>query len=427
MRILPLVLCIGAVTLSACAPHATVPSTPRQTPAPTTIPRAEADTAPLVSAHTAACPAAAAANALGFDIFAQLRKQEPGKNVFISPYSISTCLAMTLGGAGGKTRSAMAKTLHLDGQRPTDIGAACSSLRHTLETADPAVRLETANSIWVTKQLKLKNDFQVRCRDHFGATVQALDINDPAAPSMINAWVRDATHNKIDSIVDKLAPTDSLLLLNAVYFKGTWADEFDERSTNDAPFVPATGGPKNVPMMHNDGTYSYFETETFQAIRLPYDSERFDMFIFLPRRGVPLPRLASNLNARKWNQWFHQLDWAQGSIAFPRFKLAYEATLNDPLRALGMGVAFDPGLADFTGMASGGLYISSVIHKTSIDVDEHGTEAAATTGIAYPACVAPSTDFKFQMIVDHPFLYAISDRQTGAILFLGAMEDPTQG
>jgi serpin B len=370
-----------------------------------------------------------ASNAFGFDIFAQLRKEKPGKNVFISPYSISTCLAMVLGGAGGTTRTAMAKTLLLEGLSPSGIDGACAGLREEIKTPDPQVSLETANSLWMMKGLKPKTDFLYRSRVHFGATVQELDFNNPRARSRINSWVSDATHGKIDSIVDHLdARADALLLLNAVYFKGTWTKVFHGEVTRNAPFVPDTGGPKSVPMMHNGGRFEYFENEMLQAIRLPYGSGRLGMYIFLPRSGVPLRRLESDLNDTTWKKWTQQLQFSEGSIALPRFKLAYEANLNATLKALGMRIAFDPGAADFTGIGSapdGRFFISAVEHKTFIDVNELGTEAAAVTGVMVGATSAPLNPFR--MIVDRPFLYAIADRPTGAILFLGAMEDPTQG
>ena len=368
-------------------------------------------------------PLANAGNAFGFDLLAQILKQDAGKNLFISPYSISTCLAMACSGAGDTTRAAMTKVLHLDAMTPTDINQGNAGLKEALRSADPKVILETANSLWTRKGFALKDEFLKSSSEEYGATARELDFDSPDAAAAINKWVKDSTQDKIDSIVDKLDRTDMLLLLNAVYFKGTWTSVFDERLTHDGPFTAGSGGQKTVPLMHNSGHYDYFEDETVQSIRLPYGTGRLGMVILLPRKDVPLERLESELNLKTWGEWTQRLHPAVGNITLPRFKMSYEINLNQALKTLGMGPAFDPNAADFSGMSNTAhLHISEVMHKTFLEVNELGTEAAAVTGVRMG--MKAFVPRRFIMVVDHPFLCAIADKQTGAILFLGAIQDP---
>ena len=363
----------------------------------------------------------------GFNLFDEIRKTEQDTNIFISPLSVSLALAMTLNGAAGETEQAMTNTLQLQGLDAEAINVGYAGLHQTLLTADPKVTLTIANSLWARQDVPFKQDFLQRNTQFFGAEISTLDFNDPSAPKIINQWVDTNTKGKIQKIVgDAIDPMTVLFLINAIYFKGTWQTEFDPSNTRDGTFYLATGGEKQVPMMSRSGDYLYYEDyeENLQAISLPYGDGRMSMYIFLPRRESNLNTFLDNLSAEKWERWISQFREQEVWISLPKFKLEYEKTLNNALKALGMGVAFEEKRADFSRIASlerltGNLYIGEVLHKTVVEVNEEGTEAAAVTKVEVRVTSAPPA-----FIVDRPFFFAIRDNETKTVLFMGVVVDP---
>jgi serpin B len=360
----------------------------------------------------------------GFKLYAELARRSEGKNLFISPTSISMALAMTYNGAVAETKDAMAQTLEIQSLNHDELNRGFSALRAALTGTDAKVKLQIANSLWGKQSIRFNPDFIQRNRRFYGAEVTTLDFGDPASPGKINAWVKDKTAGKIDKIIDQIDPQAVLYLLNAIYFKGTWADEFKKSDTKDEPFKIA--GSPSVPIMHQSGKYQYLENPKFQAVALPYGGNRASMYIFLPAEGSSLAEFHRSLTAQNWAQWMSQFAKLQGDIGVPRFKLEYEMLLNDPLKALGMGVAFDADRANFTGIAdsSENISISRVKHKTFVDVNEEGTEAAAVTSVEMVTTSAIRVQKTFRMIVDRPFFFAIRDNQTGQVLFMGSVADP---
>jgi serpin B len=216
-----------------------------------------------------------------------------------------------------------------------------------------------------------------------------------------------------------------LVLVNAVYFHGRWKDPFEQTATVVRPFTLLSGAKPQCPFMSRSGSYKYLKGDGFQAIRLPYGSDRFAMYVVLPDAIDGLPALLRGLDRKEWSAWLGKMQPSEGSISLPRFKVEYGEELSKPLVALGMASAFAK--ADFSGMTvHRDLFISEVAHKTYVDVNEEGTEAAAATEVGVAASSAPmSPGTPFNMVVDHPFLCAIRDDKTGEILFLGAIYDPT--
>ena len=389
---------------------------------------------------------AAADNTFGLKLFAALQKHDSAKNVFISPSSVALALAMVYNGAGTTTKDAMAATLGLQGMTIADVNKANSDLIAVLQNPDPKVKLTIADSLWVRSGFSIKDNFAQRLQQSYGARLTNLDFASPAAPATINRWVSDATYKKIPTIVDKISPDEMLFLINAIYFNGTWTRQFDPKDTSPGPFTLADGkeirtfvmpGPTpstgawyrlaegtriQTPMMHQRGWYSYTSNDKFQAIRLPYGSERLALYVFLPSPGSSVKELVSSMDSATWDQWIKQLHGNEGTISLPRFKTEYSATLNDALAALGMGIAFDATRADFSGISEKQVWISTVKHKTYLDVNELGTEAAAVTSIGMSATAMPTNPFN--MVVDRPFVLAIRDDTSGAILFSGAIQDP---
>jgi serine protease inhibitor len=363
---------------------------------------------------------------LGFSLFNEIRKTEQDKNIFISPFSISVALAMTLNGAAGETEQAMTNTLQLHGLDSESINTGYAGLRQTLLTSDPKVTLTIANSLWARQGFSFKPDFLQRNTQFFGAEISTLDFDNSSASKTINQWVDTNTNGKIQKIVgDQIDPITVLFLINAIYFKGTWQKEFDPSKTREGPFHLANGDEKQVPMMRQQRWYPYYREENFQAISLAYGDGQMSMYIFLPDRESDLNIFLENLNAESWENWMSQFHEQDVSLVMPKFKLEYGKTLNDPLKALGMDVAFDPELADFSRMASlefGNLYIEKVVHKTFVEVNEEGTEAAAATSVEVGVKSVPPPPISFS--VDRPFFFAIRDNETKTVLFMGIVVEP---
>ncbi len=359
----------------------------------------------------------------GFNLFSQLLVKDNNKNIFVSPSSIAFALAMTYNGADGSTQEAMAKALEIQGMNLAQINSSYAQLKASLENLDSQVMLNIANSLWADKNTTLKSDFIQNNQDFYQAKVTNLNFSDAGASSTINSWVKENTQGKIDKIVDKIDPDQVLFLLNAIYFKGSWTNEFDQDKTADFPFYLSSGEEKQHPMMSQSGDYKYYETEKFQAVSLPYgENARVSFYVFLPKQNSDLKSFYENLSAANWEQWMSQFAKREGSVRLPRFKMDYEATLNHALSALGMEEAFTNN-ANFSQMGNN-LKISQVKHKTFVEVNEEGTEAAATTSVGIALTSAKLPQQPFQMIVNRPFFCAIRDNQTGSVLFMGSIVEP---
>lgn len=366
----------------------------------------------------------------GFNLFDEIRKTEQDKNIFISPFSVSVALAMTLNGAAEETEQAMTNTLQLQGLDSEAINGGYAGLRQTLLTSDPKVTLTIANSLWARQGVPFKPDFLQRNAQFFGAEISTLDFDDSSASEIINTWVDTNTQGKIKKIVgDIIKPNKVLFLINAIYFKGTWQREFNPSRTQNDSFYLANGDVKQVPMMRQRHRHPYYRGENFQAISLTYGDGQMRMYIFLPDHESDLNTFLENLNAERWENWMSQFHELDVSLVMPKFRLEYSKNLNGTLQALGMDVAFSPRLANFSRMAPlellpwDNLYIDEVNHKTFVEVNEEGTEAAAVTGVGITGItsVQPSP---IRFTVDRPFFLAIRDNQTKTVLFMGVVVDP---
>jgi len=249
----------------------------------------------------------------------------------------------------------------------------------------------------------------------------------PGAVKVINDWVGEKTHERIDKIVDRISAEDVMFLINAVYFKGRWTAEFDKKLTQDRDFHLADGSVKSHPMMRREDKYRYLETDDLQAIRLPYGEDRFALYVFLPGSEHSLAEFVGQLTPETLDDRLMQMHRRKGEIVLPKFKHEYEQSLNTVLGALGMDIAFDPGRADFYRMLDSPIdmafYISEVLHKTFVEVNEEGTEAAAVTSVRMTLTALPP-DEDFQMTVDRPFFYMIRDDESGSVLFMGVVTEP---
>lgn len=356
------------------------------------------------------------------------RGREPGDNVFLSPLSASMALGMTMNGAAGDTYDEMRDMLGFEGMSPSEVNEAYLGLIGLFEDLDPTVELRLANSIWHREGLQPASDFLDTVRDNFGAEVSGLDFTAPGAAATINAWVEEQTNGRIEEIVDD--PIDGatvMFLLNAVYFNAAWTQAFDPEETGPRDFTLGDGSRVHVPTMVRDpdsGPLLRASGPAWSAVEMPYGAQAFAMTILLPTDpGRSLDAALSELDATTWAQLVQDLRQTAAGIEMPRFRLAYDATLNDPLHALGMRRAFGPGTADFSPMtgAPNGLYVQKVKQKTWVDVHEEGTEAAAVTSVEIGVVSAGP---KPPIRIDRPFVVAIRERISGTILFLGLIEDP---
>ena len=331
-------------------------------------------------------------NQFGIKLLAQILVEDQGKNVFVSPASVALALAMTYNGAAGTTQEAMTRVLGIDEISLEKLNQANKALQETLEHVDSNVQLDIANSLWARDGLSFKPEFIQANEVYYEAEVTVLDFSDREAPAIINAWVSQNTQEKIKKIVDSISPATILFLINAIYFKGEWTDAFDETRTVERPFTLVSGKQKPHLMMSRFGEYFYYEGEGFQAIALPYGSKNVSMYVFLPDKESSLEEFLGNLSPENWKNWVSRFEDAIGLIMLPRFKLEYEKTLNHALMSLGMKVAFDGGKANFSRMCPvpPNVCIGEVKHKTFVEVNEEGTEAAAVTSVTMVAtAIAP--------------------------------------
>jgi serpin B len=368
-------------------------------------------------------------NAFGLSLFREVnRGSDEDENIFISPLSASMALGMTANGARTTTLEAMMNTLGFSGLSMHEMNSSYRSLIDMLTGLDPNTVFEIANSIWYDEGRVFRQDFLDTCTFYFDADVRELNFASPGAGDVINAWVEDKTHGKIDQIIESDIGEDVVMyLINAIYFLGTWLYEFDPDLTMEADFHLADGSIAACDMMQQPGNeekceFMYCSNDLFQAVDLPYGDDWYSMSVFLPRHGVDIDSLIGEFTQENWNEWTGGFEPDSGRLHLPRFEIEFGLLLNDALTSLGMGIAFNPTLADFTGMRDEGmLWINRVIHKTFVRVDEAGTEAAAVTVVE----MVESVSDDFYMIVDRPFVFAIREKHSGTILFIGKVMDPT--
>jgi serine protease inhibitor len=362
-------------------------------------------------------------NSFGFKLFSAVNKSETAKSVFISPVSVSMALGMALNGANGSTQAAMIQTLEFAGMTQADINASYKSLIALLSGLDPKVTLQIANSIWYRPELNVEQAFKQVNQQYFNAEINSLNFSDPNASKTINTWVDRCTKGKITEIVPNPIPAEMVMyLINAIYFKGSWTKSFDASVTRDDVFTLPNGSRTSCKMMYQKNKLKYYADNQLQAIDLPYGDAGFSMTVLLPAVGTNIDDFADNLSQQAWISSTSRLTSDEVELYFPRFKFEYDKTLNDMLKSMGMSIAFSRNDADFTNIDKRGqLYISEVKHKTYVQVDEEGTEAAAVTSVGVGATsVRQST----VMRVDRPFVFVIRENSTGTILFIGKIVEP---
>jgi len=362
-------------------------------------------------------------NAFALDIYQQVTAGEEG-NVFLSPFSISSALAMTYAGARTTTAEAMADTLHItldDDRYHTAFGALTRDLDG--EFAGRAYELNIANRLFGQTGYEFGADFLAINADDYGAPLEELDFNaDPeGSRETINTWVSEQTKEKIPELLKPgvISSDTRLVLTNAIYFKAFWVTQFDPQDTYDGLFRTPTGN-VTVPLMNMETEAEYAYLDDVTVLRLPYEDDEVSMLFVLPHDDDGLAAVEAGLTVDGIDGWTDALQETEVMIAVPRFEMRFQTPLKEQLEALGMGIAFDGERADFSGITDTGMFISEVVHEAYVKVDEEGTEAAAATAV-----VMEDSAVGDMFYADHPFLFLIRDDLTGSILFMGRVVDPS--
>lgn len=364
-------------------------------------------------------------------------------NLFFSPYSVSTALAMTYAGARGETERQMAETmwyptstevlekLGVAGKPMTaeEFAGAFGQIIRDLNArgGTDAYELRVANALWGQKDFAFLDAFARLVEAEYGGRIRNVDFVAAAekARQTINTWVEEQTNGKIKDLISQgaIGPMTRLVLTNAIYFKGNWARQFDEDRTQDAPFTLLDASKVQVPMMNQKARFGYAEADDLQVLQLPYVGDELSMVILLPKAADGIGGLEQQLTAENLAKWLDDLREREVIVSIPKFKMTSKFSLEGVLRSMGMGQAFT-GAADFSGMTGRrNLFISAVIHQAYVDVNEEGTEAAAATGVVMKlTSLGPDRTPVFR--ADHPFLFMIRDNASGSILFLGRVMNP---
>jgi len=363
------------------------------------------------------------ANKFAFDLFLPIVAEKKGaENIMISPFSITSALSMVLNGAAGETFDAVRHTLRYDDKTLQEINETYLKLMEDMIPVDPRVTMEIANSVWVEKRLTVKQPYIDALKTWYLAEARNIDVSDPGAVDMVNGWIEDKTHDKIQDMLDHLSPDLAMLLINAIYFNGKWRYEFDTKDTQTKPFYITPGNAVHVPIMYQEENFAVTTTGDATLVELPYGQGNYSMVVMLPDEDVSLASAAATLNPEDWALWMQSLSngTTEVQLSLPRFEYEYKRELKDDLTALGMGIAFGMG-ANFSNISDQSILISRVLHQTFIKTDEEGTEAAAATVVEFEFTSMPMTTV---VNINRPFLYFIRETTTGTIVFMGQVVDP---
>jgi serpin B len=356
-------------------------------------------------------------NNFAFSILKKINQNEESNvNIFISPLSISMALTMAYNGADTETKAEMKQALDFQTLSDAEINGSFESLSNLLTNIDKTVKFNPANSIWYRNSLTIQPDFVSVNQKHLDAEVNPLDFNNStAAKNTINQWVDNKTNGLIKEIVEEVSDRSYMFLINAIYFKGTWAFPFDKKLTKNQVFKGTIT--KSVPFMEGKPKANIWIDDIKTLVDLPYGNKQFSMSILMPNEGQNLDDFINQLTISQLNTWLAQSANKEIMLKMPKFKFAYKNKLNDELQALGMSSAFSDN-ADFSkmlvGFDKGDLSITSVQHKSFVQVDEEGTEAAAATSVEIGPTSGP-----LSIIVDRPFVFLIREKSSGAIIFVG--------
>ncbi|MEN8202736.1 MAG: serpin family protein [Bacteroidota bacterium] len=380
---------------------------------------------PTITLHKKAAEIIQADNTLGFELFKQVYDLSEEENIMISPLSVSYALGMTYNGAADSTLDAFNEVLHFGDLSSQEVNESYKDLMEQMLNLDKKVEFSIANSIWYRLGFEVLPEFIQTNKTYFDAAVREVSFSDPGTLELINGWIEDKTNNKIRDMLDYIPGNAVMYLINAIYFNAPWKYEFDKSESYHGDFQLENGNMHEVEYMRVSGNFQYTSNDDFRAVELPYGDSAFSMVVMLPSNGNQLSDLVTALDMGKWDSWFENSSYTGVQIDLPKFKYDFKGLLNEPLTELGLGIAFEPGLADFSRITPDeNIWISRVIHQTFIDVQEEGTEAAAATivEIVWRSSEGGGAPITFK--VNRPFLYLIKENSTGAIVFVGKVGKP---
>jgi len=364
-------------------------------------------------------------NLFGVSLLVKLMADRNQENIVISPFSLELALGMVYAGCSGTSADELRRVV---GFGPQTGSREVLFPGMALYSALPStITLKIANSLWCDRSAKLRPAFEAKVKDLFNPEIQSVDLETAGSMKAINDWVAKATENRITDLIQK-PPKPPLVLINAVYFKGAWEHAFSAAQNFPAQFNRDGGESCQVTMMKRSLSAPYLETDDFQAIKLPYNGGRLEMLLILPAKGAGLSAVLERLSNGAWKQTIDEFTEASGTISLPRFKVTYRDSLVSPLTQLGIKAVFEPS-KDFAPMFedSRKFFVSNIIQQTYLRVDENGSEAAAATEVQIEAsAIRRSIQKPFNLVFDHPFLFAIMDDQSGQLLFAGVLRDPDQ-
>lgn len=366
-----------------------------------------------------------ATDRFGWELLQTVNQEaDPGQNVVISSLSVAQALGMTTNGAANETLSQMLDVM--DFGEVSEMNEAFQNIREVLQTADPKVQVDIANSVWYRQGMPAKESFGEALEQYYDAAFREVDFSrQQEAKDLINGWVNDKTRGKIPSIVDEISANQYMFLINAVYFLGKWQYEFDKSATKDEDFTLSDGSTIQVPMMNQETDLDFYSGEDCQAVKLPYGDGSFYMMIALPNDDLELDGFINSMDTNKWSAITGNMQERGIALFMPRFEVECKFKLNDALINMGMELPFMDGAADFSNMIDGQVVIDKVMHKTYIKADEEGTEAAAVTSVSV-VVTSVGGGGPMQFRVDRPFFFAIAEEESDAILFSGKIENPKQ-
>ena len=372
-------------------------------------------------------------NMFAFDIYKQIAVEgEEDENILFSPFSISSAFAPVYEGAGGETADEIESVLYFPENRDI-LREEYRKINAGINAGDPDYELSIANALWAEKTYPFLEAYVNITKEYYSANTTDLDFKNNLEESRltINIWARKETKDRILELVPSgmINQDSKLVVTNAIFFKGIWTQKFDENKTIDTEFTTASGNQVKVPMMQRTATYGYAETGDLQALKMPYEHEtgkELSMFIILPKEN-DLQAVEETFDFKKFKEIEDSMKSEKVNLLFPKFKLDTGYLFSDILKNMGIRSAFSDSEADLSGMdGTGGLYISEVIHKAFIEVDEEGTEAAAATAVVMHTAAPPPGYSRpvYTFRADHPFIFLIEDDETGNILFTGRIANP---
>jgi len=388
----------------------------------------EPDLTPKDINLSAAAPIAIqSSNEFGIELFTKVTESE-NKNLMLSPLSASTALTMLLSGCGGDTYSQLQGTLKYPaGMTISEINEAYQSLVGQLLTIDPKVQLALANAIFYRNGFNVKPPFLATMSDDYEATVEGLDFAAPSALTRINKWASDNTNGKIPKVLNEISGDAVMFLMNALYFNGDWSYQFDKSLTDELPFHPDGGSTADVTTMKGEVGSKVANGNDFRAIEMPYGQTNFTMVVIVP--DETLSALYPSFTYQVWDQLTSDLDthteFGKTIVTMPKFKFSYEKYLNDQLMSMGMVDAFSEFGANLSGISDSQIFVSFVKQNTFVEVDEEGTEAAAVTTIGINT-TSTGDPQPYQFIIDKSFIFAIRERTTNTLLFIGQVTNPKE-